>query len=256
VALSRIKKHLEAVKTILDGSLHPDAQPLEVRRAVVDAIERKVEPVGAGRRVLPYNRLVVRLFAPPDVERPALGAAFSDLDAKVRERLREVRCEPPAGLECKVAFVKKRPADWSDGQLFSVEYQNRVDAVAPPQAESSPTVRITVVQGTATRKSYTISDPLILIGRTAEVSDKSGRVRRNHVAFSDANSTVSRAHARLKYNVARGEFRLLDDGSRRGTFVVRGASTIPVLQRDPRGVRIQSGDEIQLGDARLRVVLG
>jgi len=255
MGLSRIKKHFETVKTILDGSLSPDAQPLEIRRAVVDAIEGKVEPVGAGRRVLPYSRLLVRLLAPETVEKAALAAAFADLDAKVRERLSEVRCEVPARLDCKVIFVRKAPIGWADGQLFSVDYQNHTDADAQRPADVSPTVRLMVMKGTATKKVYTFTDPLILIGRSEEVSDRSGRVRRNHVAFLDASSSVSRAHARLKYEAGGRELRLLDDGSARGTRVVRGATTILVPRRDPRGVRIQSGDEIQLGDACLRVLV-
>ena len=255
MGFSHIKKHLETVKTMLEGSLGPDAQPLEIRRAVVDAIEAKVEPVGAGRRVLPYNRLVVRLLAPENAEKPALAAAFADLEAKVRERLTEVRCELPARLDCKVMFVKKPAIDWADGQLFSVEYQRRVDGDAQRPTAVSPTVRVLVMKGAATKKVFTFTDPLILMGRTAEISDRSGRVRRNHVAFLDASSSVSRAHARLKYDVGRREFRLLDDGSARGTRVVRGATTILVPRRDPRGVRIQSGDEIQLGDACLRVLV-
>ena len=80
-------------------------------------------------------------------------------------------------------------------------------------------------------------------------------MRRNHVAFDDDNSSVSRAHAKLTYDKVRREYRLLDNGSARGTRIVRGETTIPVL-RDPRGVRIQSGDEIELGEASVRVVIG
>ncbi len=112
-----------------------------------------------------------------------------------------------------------------------------------------------MLKGTATKKAYAFTEPTILLGRTPEVSDSNGRIRRNHVAFDDENATVSRAHAKLTYDKVRREYRLLDNGSARGTRIVRGATTIPVL-RDPRGVRIQSGDEIQLGDASVRVVIG
>ena len=43
------------------------------------------------------------------------------------------------------------------------------------------------------------------------------------------------------------------DGSRNGTRVARDGSTLDVLRGDPVGVAIQSGDEIQLGSAAIKV---
>jgi pSer/pThr/pTyr-binding forkhead associated (FHA) protein len=114
-------------------------------------------------------------------------------------------------------------------------------------------LKIAVVNGTANRKAYAFREPTILIGRTIEAVN--GRhVRRNQVAFDNDNSTVSRGHARVKYETARPGYRVLDDGSARGTWIVRGGASIPV-PHDPRGVRIQSGDEIHLGNAVLRVTI-
>jgi hypothetical protein len=49
-----------------------------------------------------------------------------------------------------------------------------------------------------------------------------------------------------------GELRLFDDRSAHGTSIVRNGKTISV-PAGSKGVRLQSGDEVVLGDARLRV---
>jgi hypothetical protein len=48
----------------------------------------------------------------------------------------------------------------------------------------------------------------------------------------------------------------MDEGSSNGTSVIRNGAAIPVPPRDPRGVRVQSGDEIQVGRAVLRLTIG
>ncbi len=253
--LSDIKQRIRVVKDLLDGPPGPDAHPLEIRAAVVDAIEGQVETLGIGRRAFPYNQIAVRLLIPAKGEKAPLERVFADLEARLRERLREVRCPAPSVLDLSVGFVKKAPADWVSGQLFSIEYAARADSDAVSTAASIPLLRVTVLKGTATKKAYAFREPAIRLGRTIEVRDSKGRVRMNHVAFSDEDSTVSRAHAKLTYDRDRREYRLLDDGSARGTRIMRGGTTIAV-PRDPRGVRLQSGDEIQLGDAAVRVLIG
>jgi pSer/pThr/pTyr-binding forkhead associated (FHA) protein len=60
---------------------------------------------------------------------------------------------------------------------------------------------------------------------------------------------VSRRHAHIPYERAEHLFRLHDDGSEHGTGVVRHGRTFAV-PGGTRGVRLESGDEIVLGDAR------
>ena len=59
----------------------------------------------------------------------------------------------------------------------------------------------------------------------------------------------------MVYDAARGGYRLLDEGSTRGTQVIRRGGLIKVPKNDPRGVLLMSGDEIQLGDVVLRVTI-
>jgi len=65
--------------------------------------------------------------------------------------------------------------------------------------------------------------------------------------------TVGRAHARLRFDRACGAYRLYDEGSSNGTAILRDGDVITVARRDPRGVRVRTGDEIQVGRALLRI---
>jgi pSer/pThr/pTyr-binding forkhead associated (FHA) protein len=128
-----------------------------------------------------------------------------------------------------------------------------------PKPESAPLrVEVTVVNGTAERRTYALTaSRRIDIGRCAEVRDSRHRlIRTNHVAFlegsGDVNQSVSRRHAHISYDPLSRSFRLHDDGSEHGTGIVRQGRSLPV-PRGARGVRLESADEIVLGDARVRV---
>jgi len=117
-----------------------------------------------------------------------------------------------------------------------------------------------VFRGTAARRTYVFVEERIDVGRCAEVKDSAGRlIRTNDIAFAEGageiNQSVSRQHAHIARQAGSPEFRLYDDGSVRGTHIVRNGKTLPV-PRGARGVRLQSGDEIGLGDARLRIRIG
>jgi predicted component of type VI protein secretion system len=68
----------------------------------------------------------------------------------------------------------------------------------------------------------------------------------------EVNQSVSRRHAHIAYEPASGGYRLCDDGSVHGTSVIRngGAVTVPP---GSLGVRLRTGDELVLGEARLRI---
>ena len=83
--------------------------------------------------------------------------------------------------------------------------------------------------------------------------------RRNDVAFGDAHDgvteTVARAHARVEFDpIVRG-YVLFNESATNPTFVIRGGRSLHVTPRDRRGVRIVSGDEVQLGRAVLGVAI-
>jgi pSer/pThr/pTyr-binding forkhead associated (FHA) protein len=260
--LARIGKDLQSrLKRMFDTPLEADATPLEICQAALDEIERKLQPIGRGQRVFPYTRIVVRVVGQTGSDRAALEAAFAGFDARLRERLAELRCQPPRTLEAKVVIARKVPSDWPASRLFVIDYQTQQEATSQaPQASERPPVHITILKGAASRKAYSFTDQVISIGRTADPTDETGRVRRNRIAFLDTadgvTETVGRAHAHIRFVAQSREYRLFDDGSSNGTAIVRHGSTIPVLARDPRGVRVRSGDEIQIGRALLRIAIG
>jgi hypothetical protein len=106
---------------------------------------------------------------------------------------------------------------------------------------SAPTVaQIVVLEGDATRKTYTFSGDRTNVGRQAEVTDKHQRVvRRNQVVFTDtdseANQTVSRAQAHIRFTPP-DQYRLFDDHSSYGTRIVREGKMIELPSGSPRGV--------------------
>jgi hypothetical protein len=256
--VTRTLSHLHAelqtrLTQFFDGGPAADATPLEIRERVLDDVERHVARAGRGRRIFPYNRIVVQVVA-LDVDRPTVTAVFDDIGARVRERLREMRCDPPLNLEARVTVIDNVPAEWTPGRRYAIEYQRCAETpTAPVAAAAQPSLVVIVLKGAAAQAEFAFSQRTIAIGRTPEATDHLGRTRRNDIAFLDSadgtTETVGRAHARIAYDDATNAYLLFDDGSHNGTFVVRRGTTIPVVARDPRGLRLEDGDELHFGRA-------
>lgn len=250
------------IRTFFDTPLGPDATPLEIVQAVLDTLERQVQPVGRGRHVFPFVGITVQVLT-PEASAAAVAAAFRDLGIRTLERLAEMRCERPSALDVEVTCIHEAPATWTPGQVFAIDYVAPAsptasrDLATPDQA---PALHVTVLAGTTAEIAETFADATISIGRTADPSDEQGRLRRNRIAFLDIvdgiNETVGRAHARLRRDPVTAEYRLFDEGSRNGTSILRNGEMIVVHRRDPRGVRVRSGDEIHVGRAILRIDIG
>ncbi len=249
----------DRVRRFFETPLEADAAPLEIAQAVLDAVERHVQPVGRGRRIFPYRTLRVTVRA-DEARHAALETALADMAVRVRERLAEVRCEPPGELDVVLCCVVDAPASWSPGQVFALEYvPARVSHEGRARAVPCPVLTVTVVTGTAAHPEFSFTGPVVAIGRSTDPTDETGRVRRNRLAFDDVvdgvNETVGRAHARLRFDPDTAAYRIFDEGSRNGTSVVRDGEVIAVHAHDPRGVRIRSGDEVRVGRAVLRITV-
>ena len=255
------------LKQFFDTPLDASATPLEIGLAVLEDVEQRVEPVGRGQRVFPYTRVSLDILA-PDAERARIEAGLQTLEQRIRERLAELRCEPPRALAVEIAWCDEPPAGWNAGQIFAVRYSRptgrrtagaQVGGARETEELTRPEVVISVLKGAATDVTYRFREPVISIGRSEDPTDALGRVRRNRVAFLDVvdgiTETVGRAHARLRFDASSQDYRLFDDGSSNGTAIMRGGETIAVPARDPRGVRIQSGDEVLVGRAVIRIDL-
>lgn len=248
-------------------------EPLETLHAVVEAVEARLEPVGRGRYVFPFNKVKISIAAASRDVRARFAAVLEgdeQLEQRIITRLRDAGCDPTP-LHVGVSYAARPGADWTRPD-FHVEF-DRVAGAEPPKTPevSIPDLRITVTHGSTEKPTYTFAIARINIGRCAEVRDSRNRlIRTNHLAFTDgnetANDTVSRRHAHIDYTPAfagarlrRGEesaadYRITDDHSAHGTSILRNGRTIGVPSGS-RGIRLQSGDEIVLGEARIRVKL-
>ena len=241
------------LRTFFEAPLAPDAAPLELLQAALDELERKTQPAGRGSRVFPYTRVVVHV-AQRDADRAAIEAVFASLDLRLRERFAEIRCVTPAPVSASVAV-----SDGTDGApVLRVECSGDGDARphASPAAEP-PQLRLAIVKGQCDRGEYAFTGGRVTIGRGADPADALGRVRRNGIAFLDmrdgVTETVARAHARIEFDAALGAYMVFNESGSNPTDIVRGGRSLRVSPRDPRGVRLQSGDELQLGRAVLRI---
>jgi hypothetical protein len=253
-----VRAAVHRVQQWFDPPLDRDAAPLEVREAIIEDIEQRIEPAGAGRRVLPYNHVVVTMLAADKPARARLQAALAGLQESIIARLTEIRCGIPAGFAVETRYVTRPAAAWAPHQRLAFSYDRRDSADTPSTAPADAArLRITVARGQATHASYTFGEPHINIGRSAQPIDGRGRPRTNHVVFiedgDDHTRTVGRAHASIRYDAARREYRVFDDGSHNGTRVMRDGTLFEVKAHDPVGVTLRSGDEVQVGTAALRI---
>ena len=233
-------------------------QPLELMTAIVDAAAARLEPAGRGTFVFPYNRITVSIVAGGREAQSRVEAVFErapSLRERVAERLRHGGC-PASDLVVDVQFVDCRDPHWTEAD-FHLAFDRVTLAPAAVSEDVAPSdhLRVTIVAGSAQKPTYGFTLNRINLGRCHEVRDGRHRlIRTNHVAFSDgeSNHTVSRRHAHIDREPVSGHYRVCDDGSAHGTSIVRHGRTIAV-PTGARGVRLQSGDEIALGEARLRV---
>jgi hypothetical protein len=208
----------------------------------------------------------VRLVSPEAERRALFQAAFAQdrrLENDIREALQGAGCTLPAGFAVDVETAAEGPKG------FEIAYAIREVAAAPepapvtapaPAPEPKPkaaTGRLVVVRGKAAEESYTMDQPRINIGRMRELTDSQQRiVRRNDIVFEeggdDANATVSRAHAHIRFDRAARQFRICDDESEYGTRIFREGRSIEVPAGNRRGERLCAGDEIYVGRACLR----
>jgi hypothetical protein len=244
------------VRSFFDAPLPPTAPPLELLQGALDELERKVQPSGRGSRIFPYTRVVVHV-AQPAADRAAIEAVFAQLETRLRERLVEVRCEIPVALEVSVSV-----SDGGDGEspVLRVDCGNAAGTPSRSQiAATIPELRVRVVKGHCDRADYTFMGGVVSIGRGAEPSDALGRVRRNDIAFGDGRDgiteTVARAHARIEFDPAAGAYLLFNESSTNPTFLLRGGRSLRVTPRDRRGVRVASGDDVQLGRAIVNIAI-
>lgn len=253
--MKAVARNLRArVRSFFDAPMGASAAPLELVQAALDELESKAQPAGRGTRIFPYTHVVVHV-AQPAADRAAIEAVFAQFNARLRERLTEIRCEIPASLVTAVSVT-----DGVSGIDPVLRVQCGNDAPAKP-GELPPlqALQVRVVKGQCARVDHEFNGGVISIGRGAEPADAFGRVRRNEVAFLDVrdgiSETVARAHARIEFDPAAGGYLLFNESGSNPTFLLRGGRSMRVTPRDRRGVRLESGDHVQLGLAIIAVTV-
>lgn len=244
----------ERVERAINPPLTGDARPVDIRQAIVEAIEERVQPVGGGRRVLPDRFVKVRVLAHDPAQERLLETALQDIRAITAARLREIACDVDPSFQIDVAYTRRRSAHWPEDRPFLIEFE----AVAPPAAAPrQPALRLTILKGRAAAGEYALREPVVRVGRSESPVDSTGRPRHNHVAFLEdgdaASATVGRGHCEIRYQLETRQYRVYDERSANGTRIVRNGEIIPVPALDPYGVALASGDELQFGSASARV---
>jgi hypothetical protein len=253
----KVRRAAAVVESWYDPPLGSDARPLEIRQAIIEDIEHRVEPSGAGRRTLPHALVSAVVVAAEKNDRARLQAGLAGLREAVCARLEEIQCGIPHGFTIDIRYVKQPRADWAPDQRFALEYSDIGDVPAAAPPPGPPRILVTVLRGQALQSSYSLAEPHVRIGRGPAPVDRAGRPRMNDIVFvedgDEHSRTVGRAHASIHFDAARREYRLFDDGSHNGTRIVRSGTTFDVRPHDPVGVALKAGDEIQLGTAAMTV---
>jgi len=239
----------------------PPPRVLELRRDILEDVRDRIEPKGQGRSVFPWDRISIRLWAHDSEQAELWQAAFAgeaNLEGDIRELLTEAGCAIPAAFNVTVTSLEDEALAHSDPP-FQVEYARQHSDAAPVKraAETArPAAKLTVIRGEADPHEFDIAADRVNIGRLPEVfGDRDGLRRRNDIAFADTETSVSREHAHIRYDAESGRFRLHDSGSQRGTSIFREGRRLEVPKGNPQGVQLRSGDEINVGSARLRFEL-
>ena len=258
--LVKLEKALEGKLDRLTRRKGAPEEPFEWILPMLDEIEQRVVPSGGRGRVFPYAVIRVELRVKPaslEAARAVFGAGV--FEERVRERLRQIRCELPEELSFRLR-VRARATE--DESPYAISFRRpaggkRTDARAASEraAAGVPTVRILVLEGQARRRIHDLRLERINLGRLESVEGRGAlKLRRNHVAFLDRDdpvtATVSRAHAHIEYFAGDG-FRVFDDGSAHGTRIAREGRSIAVARGAVRGVRLRHGDQIELGLAKV-----
>lgn len=262
--LRRIEKSLDhRLRSIFSsGREEPGAREgIELYRDALDQIAARAAVGKRGGRVFPFNLITIELHA-ADAERKAVLETLFDpgqLGDDIRSTLEEARVTPPTELTVTVRY----PGELLVEMRILCERQEKpasppVLSPAPAPAEIAPTpARLVTITGISSAPELALDRSRINLGREEEVLDISGRpIRRNELCFPEAaheaNATVSRSHAHISFDPGAGLWRIFDDGSSLGTSLFREGRRIEVPAHGGRGVALRPGDEIYLGQVRLK----
>lgn len=262
--LRRIEKTMDdRLRSLFSGGREaPGArEAIELYRDALEQIASRATAGKRGDRMFPFNLITIELQAGDAERRTVLETLFDvrTLADDIRATLKEEGVTPPADL----TVVMRYPEDASAELRVTCERTEAPVAAAPAVPVAAEPIPITPARlittiGISSAPGFDLNQPRVNLGRENEVVDSLGRtIRRNDLFFvesaHEANASVSRSHAHIRFES--GEWRIYDDGSSLGTSIVREGRLLAVPAHAGRGVALRPGDEIYLGQVRLRFEL-
>ena len=255
--LRKIEKSLDhRMRAIFSGgSEEPGArEAVELYRDALDQIAGRVTPGKRGDRLFPFNLVTVELRADDSERKAALETLFDpgQLGDDIRATLKAERVTPPEDLTVAVKFPEEAQDE------LRVVCERSVKTLHQPGAPVAITpARLVTITGVSSIPECYLDRVRVNLGRVEDVADAAGKtIRHNELFFPEeaheVNLSVSRAHAHVAFDAVSGEWRIFDDGSSVGTTLFRGGKRVDVPPHAGRGVALRAGDEIYLGQARLR----
>jgi hypothetical protein len=263
----RIEKSLDRrLRSIFaGGNEEPGArEAVELYRDALDQIASRAAAGKRGDRIFPFNLIMIELAA-GNAERKAVLETLFDpgqLGDDIRATLKEERVTPPAELTVAVKYPEDALVEMRVVCEREEPHQKEAAGkIALPGVVELVPARLRTIIGVSSAPEFILDRPRINLGREQEITDALGRaIRRNELFFPEqaheANPSVSRAHAHIRCDESSGEWRIFDDGSSIGTTLFREGRRIDVPAHAGRGVALRPGDEIYLGQVRLKFETG
>jgi len=256
--LKQIEKALDQrLRGIFGGSgSEPGArEAIELYRDALDQISASASAGKRGDRIFPFDLIRIELMAATPERKAVLETLFepAQMLEDIRASLVEERVAAPRELAVQIHFPPEATAEL---RVICEKATTQLTESQEAAVVQATPAKLITKSGIASAEIFPVERPHVNIGRVPEVVDSVGRpVRRNDIHFPEgaheANSTVSRSHAHLRFDSGGGEWRIYDDGSSLGTSIFRDGRRIEVPAHASRGVALRSGDEIYLGQACL-----
>src|SRR5262245_34589165 len=155
-----IVRKLRRLESRLAGSVNAAAQkvmltgprePLEILHAILESVEKRIEPAGRGKYIFPFNEIRICIAAGSRETRARFEAVL-DSDPTLQERI--VQTLAAAGCESTGLSVETTYADHAETQWTSSDFDiqlNRVQVSPVPETQiliSDQRLKLTTVQGT------------------------------------------------------------------------------------------------------------
>jgi hypothetical protein len=243
-------------------------EPLETKQAILREIDNSIVAIGGGIRKFPYPIIEIRIIVSDEAMKGIFHAAFVDnkiLETSIHTHLQPPRCEAAEPV-VKIVLI----ADSNETQTsnhFEISYIS--DTLRSKDAEAY----LEVLEGLANRKQLHLQYQETFIGRCEQAEARGSKIiRKNDLYFLDArefagrvskelkenemlNQSVSRIHAHIKFNERDGCYYIYDDGSSKGTTLLRGGRGVAENVDRNIGKELKNGDVICFGKTKVKFKL-